>query len=200
MILYSCAELTSGCSSCISFRLVEGFECGWCIGSSSASTVESCNLLEDCSAAVVDEGSNCPAPVIINFNPKVGPLEGGTTITIIGRELGVSIDDFASDSIAVGNVPCSLVNTSYIPGRQVLCTTGRLVSRTNSILIQLQSGALTTSHELFQVATPGVYGVTPSRGPAAGGTRLTVWGTNLNIGNIEDTRITTVNGIECVVE
>ena len=91
--------------------------------------MESCNLLEDCSTAVVNEGSNCPAPVIIDFNPKIGPLEGGTTITIIGRELGVSIDDFASDSIAVGNVPCMLVNTSYIPGRQVLCTTGRLMSQ-----------------------------------------------------------------------
>ena len=164
--------------------------------------MESCNLLEDCSniIAVVDEGSNCPPPVIIDFNPKIGPLEGGTTITITGRELGVSIDDFVPDSITVGNILCTLVNTNYIPGRQILCTTGRLVSLTNSILIRLQSGAFTTSHELFKVATPGVYGVTPSQGPAAGGTKLTVWGANLNIGNIEDARITTASGIGCIVE
>ena len=202
VILYSCVRLTSGCSSCTSFRLVERFECGWCIGRSSSSTVESCNLLEDCSnlTAVFNEGSSCPAPVIVDFNPKIGPLQGGTTITITGRELGVSIDDFAPDSITVGNILCTLVNTSYIPGRQVLCITGRLVSLTNSILIQLRSGAFTTSHELFNVATPRVCGVAPSQGPAAGGTRMAVWGANLNIGNMEDTRITTSGGIGCIVE
>lgn len=181
---------------------MEGFECGWCSAPSITNTVESCNLLEDCSnlTTVVDEGSNCPAPVIIDFNPKIGPLEGGTTITITGRELGVSIDDFSPDSITVGNVLCTLVNTSYIPGRQVLCTTGPLMAPANSILIRLQSGRLTTSHELFKVATPGVYGVAPSEGPAAGGTRVTVWGTNLNIGNIDDTRIMTGDGVGCIVE
>lgn len=185
---------------------MEGFECGWCRGrpSITGATDDSCNLLEDCSnlTALVAEGSSCPAPVIIDFNPKIGPLEGGTTITITGRDLGVSIDDFAPDSIAVGNVLCTLVNTSYIPGRQVLCTTGRLMASTNSILIQLPSRRPTTSHELFRVATPGVYGMTPSQGPAAGGTKVTVWGTNLNIGNIEDTRIVTGagDGIRCIVE
>ena len=69
-----------------------------------------------------------------------------------------------------------------------------------SVLIRLRSGALTTSHELFRVATPEVYGLAPSQGPAAGGTRLTVWGANLNIGNIGDTRIATVDGIGCIVE
>ena len=183
---------------------MEGFECGWCSressGSSPSTTMERCELLEDCSnlTAVVDEGASCPAPVIIDFNPKIGPLEGGTTITITGRELGVSIDDF--DSITVGNILCTLVNSSYIPGRQVLCTTGKLVASTNSILIRLTTGHLTTSHELFKVATPGVYGVTPSQGPAAGGTRVTVWGTNLSIGNIEDTRIMTSDGVGCIVE
>jgi hypothetical protein len=184
---------------------VEGFECGWCGGPSGTSpTTERCDLLEECSnlTAVVDEGTNCPDPVIIDFNPKIGPLEGGTTITITGRELGVSIDDFGPESITVGNVPCTLVNTSYIPGRQVLCTTGKLVASrpTNSILIRLQTGHFTTSHELFKVATPGVYEVTPSVGPTAGGTRVTVWGTNLNIGNIEDTRIMIGEGVECIVE
>jgi hypothetical protein len=140
--------------------------------------------------------------VIIDFNPKIGPLEGGTTITITGRELGVSIDDFGPDSITVGNVLCTLVNTSYIPGRQVLCTTGKLMASksTNSILIRLRTGHFTTSHDLFKVATPGVYEVTPSVGPAAGGTWVTVWGTNLNIGNIEDTKIITSDGIRCIVE
>ena len=197
VVLYNCAELTTGCSSCTSFRLIQRFECGWC---GTTTMRNSCNFVEDCSTPIANEGSNCPPPVISDFNPKFGPIEGGTTITITGRELGISIDDFAPDSIAVGNVLCTLVNTSYVPGRQILCTTGRLVSLTNSVLIRLRSGTFTTAHELFQVATPRIHEVTPSRGPAAGGTRLTVWGENLNIGNIEDTRITTINRIECLVK
>ena len=197
VILYNCAEVALGCSSCTSFRLVEGYRCGWCGGPTL--DTDGCTLLEECSDAVVNEGSNCPAPVITDFNPKSGPIEGGTTITITGRELGISFNDFDANSITVGNVRCALVNKSYIPGRQILCTTEKLMSLTNTILIRLHSEAI-TSNQLFRVATPEITRVVPARGPVAGGTRLTLWGSNLNIGNIEDTRITIANRTECVVE
>ena len=202
-ILYDCAELPGGCSSCTSFRLVEGFECGWC-QRPIVNAPDSCHLLQECSVigTIANEGRDCPAPTIIDFSPKSGPLEGGTTITITGRELGVSFDDFTDNSITVGNIPCTLVNTSYIPGRQALCTTGRLISPTNTILIRLHSQAI-TSHDLFRVATPEIFRATPSLGPAAGGTRLTIHGVNLNIGNIEDTSIwiSAANvTLDCIVE
>ena len=53
---------------------------------------------------------------------------------------------------------------------------------------------------LFRVASPLITGVFPSHGPQAGGTQLTVYGTDLNIGNIEDTRIALVGGTECTVK
>ena len=165
------------------------------------SSTDSCNFIEDCSNNFISDGLNCPPPVITDFNPKSGPIEGGTTITITGRELGVTFDDFSPNSITVGNVPCTLVNESYIPGRQILCMTGRLTSVTNAVLIRLHSEAI-TAHQQFEVHSPKVYRVSPQLGPAAGGTRLTIQGADLDIGNVEDTRVTVDigGGMECRVE
>ena len=197
MILYNCAELADGCSSCLGYRLANGFECGWCNRSNGMS--DSCTLDGECTETIVSMGSGCPIPFISDFNPKSGPIEGGTTITITGRELGVTFDDFVNpNSITVGSVPCTAIQSGYIPGRQIRCNTtaqGGLLGDL-PIVITLPSGTGESS-DRFTYATPEIMRVVPIRGPVAGGTRLTVWGSNLNIGNIEDTRITIVDGTEC---
>ena len=192
VILYNCAELADGCSSCLG----SGFECGWCDRPSGMT--DSCTYTEECETTPVNVGSNCPAPMITDFNPKSGPIEGGTTITITGRELGVTFDDFITNSITVGSVSCTAIESGYIPGRQIRCNTtaqGGLLGDL-PIVITLPSGTGESS-DRFTYATPEIMRVVPIRGPVAGGTRLTVWGSNLNIGNIEDTRITIVDGTEC---
>ena len=142
-------------------------------------------------------------PTITDFNPKSGPPEGGTTITITGRELGITFDDFMTNSIRIGEdqtgVPCMPTDrSSYIPGRQIRCiTTGG--SATGSILISIGSRT-GESDTPFRVASPQITRVFPSRGPQAGGTQLTVYGTDLNIGNIENTRITLIGGTECTIK
>ena len=151
-------------------------------------------------------GSDCAAPSIDNFDPKSGPPEGGTTctITITGTDLGITFNDFISpgSSIEVGGVTCTPSNPdSYIPGQRVSCTTTSSVGSpgTKTILITLPNGPGTFDTQ-FNVLSPRVTGVFPSRGPQAGGTQLTVYGIDLNIGNVEDTRITLVGGTECTVK
>ena len=102
----------------------------------------------------------------------------------------------------MGGVTCTPANPdSYIPGQRVSCTTMSSVGNPglNTILITLPNGA-GTSDTQFNVVSPRVTGVSPSRGPQAGGTQLTVYGTDLNIGNTEDTRITLVGGTECIIK
>ena len=157
-----------------------------------------------CSATSITMGSDCAGPTITDFNPKSGPPEGGTTITITGTDLGITFNDFTSpdSSIQVGGVYCTPVNPdSYIPGRRVSCTTTSSVGSPGPkiILIRLPNGP-GTSDTQFNVVSPRITGVFPSRGPQAGGTQLTVFGTDLNIGNTEDTRITLIGGIECTVK
>ena len=200
VLLYNCPALTDGCSSCIGVSMVTGFECGWCDRPSGMT--DTCSFIRDCPSQLLTSGSQCPEPTITGFTPNSGPPQGGTTITINGTNLGVSFNDFTGNSIQVGGVDCTPVNPdSYIPGRRVSCTTTSSVGNPGlkTILITLPNGSRTSDTQ-FNVVSPRITGVFPSRGPQAGGTLLTVYGTDLNIGNVEDTRITLVGGTECIVE
>jgi len=46
--------------------------------------------------------------------PSSGPTAGGTTVTINGTELGVSVEDILS--ITLGDSRCQVDENSYIPG------------------------------------------------------------------------------------
>ena len=199
VLLYNCLEVAAGCSSCIGMSLTSGFECGWCDRPSGMTGT--CSFIEDCSSQnLVTTGSQCPMPTIDNFDPEFGPPEGGTTIIITGTNLGVSFSDFAEDSIQVGGVNCIPEDSdSYEPGRRISCTTTNSTMST-AVMITLSNGATSSGQTLFTRVSPRVTGVFPLRGPQAGGTNLIVYGTNLDIGNTEDTTITLVGGTECTVK
>ena len=201
MILYNCAELANSCSSCLGSE----FECCWCGTPNQAGG--SCDYSGPggmCDAMLITEGSNCANPSISDFDPKSGPPDGGTTIIITGTDLGVVFSDFTSpgNSIRVGGVTCTPTNPdNYIPGRRISCTTTSSGGSTGAktILITLPNGA-GTSNTQFNVVSLQITRVFPPHGPQAGGTQLTVYGTDLNIGNTEETRITLVGGTECTVK
>ena len=198
VLLYNCPSLATGCSSCLSFNITSGFECGWCDRPSGMT--DTCSFTGDCpSQDLATTGSQCPMPTITDFNPKFGPPEGGTTIIITGIDLGVSFSDFAEDSIQVGGVNCIPTDSdTYVPGRKISCTTTSSTVST-AVMIMLSNGRA-SSGEMFTRVSPRITGVFPPRGPQAGGTNLTVYGTNLDIGNTEDTTITLVGGTECTVK
>ena len=57
------------------------------------------------------------------MRPPRGPVEGGTVITIEGKELGISFSDI--ERVLVGDVECQLVSSEYKPGtRWNNCFTG----------------------------------------------------------------------------
>ena len=162
---------------------------------------DTCSFIGDCPAQnLATTGSQCPMPTITDFNPKSGPPEGGTTITITGTDLGVSFNNFAENSIQVGGANCTPTNSdNYIPGQMISCTTTSSRGSTG-VMIMLPNGDVNSGETLFTRVSPQITGVFPSRGPQAGGTQLTVYGTDLNIGNIEDTRITLVGGTEFTIK
>ena len=160
---------------------------------------DSCTYIGICEAAPIMEGSGCSAPIIDDFNPKSGPIEGGTTITITGSDLGVIYDDFTSNSIVIGDDPCMPIEDSFIPGRQIHCiTTNGSSLGMHLIRVVLLSG-IAISIDKFRIAIPEISRVDPILGPAAGGTQLTVWGSNLNIGNKVNTRLHLSNGTNCMI-
>ena len=196
VLLYNCREVATGCSSCIGRSISTGFECGWC------GITDTCSFTGDCSPPqnLATSGSQCPLPTIDNFDPKFGPPEGGTTIVITGTDLGVSFSDFAENSIQVGGVNCTPADSDgYEPGRRINCTTTNSTEST-AIMITLSNGPASSGQTLFTRVSPEVTGVFPPRGPQAGGTNLTVYGTNLDIGNTINTTITLVGGTQCIIK
>ena len=192
--------MADSCSTCLGSE----FECRWCgtpnqpAGSCAYSGPEGvCD-----NAMPITMGSDCAPPRISDFNPKYGPPEGGTTITIMGTDLGISFSDFTApgSSIQVGGATCTPTNRdSYMPGRRISCITTSSGGSVGpmSINIILPNGAGISSAQ-FNILSPQVTGVFPLRGPQAGGTNLIVYGTNLDIGNTEDTSITIV-GMPCAI-
>jgi plexin A len=203
VLLYNCPDLTDACSSCLGLNVTNEFECGWC--DRPTGVTGTCSVAEDCpEQSFITSRLLCPTPIIADFNPKFGPPEGGTTITITGRDLGATFDDFTAPgtSIAVGDIPCTPTDPeNYIPGQSIRCTiieSGGFMGPV-TINITLSNGAA-ISEIPFNIVSPQIARVFPSRGPQAGGTRITVYGSDLNIGNTEETRVTVVGGTECIVE
>ena len=159
---------------------------------------DSCTYTSECTATPVSTGMGCPAAMVTDFTPKSGPIEGGTTITFTGSELGVTFDDV---TISIGGVDCTTTNRdNYIPGRQISCITGEASSVGSKTILFITASGHTATDAQFRVAAPQVVQVVPSFGPVAGGTRVTVYGSELNIGNVENTGVTIVDGTVCAVE
>uniref|UniRef100_A0A671TN80 Plexin-B1 n=1 Tax=Sparus aurata TaxID=8175 RepID=A0A671TN80_SPAAU len=136
------------------------YGCVWCGGAHA-----SCLYSDTCREPVQE---TCPAPVIHSIEPLSGLLEGGTMVTISGSNLGQKAEDILNSVMVVG-VPCTVI----------------------PLLYEVSSRYRQSAVPLFQSFTdPFVMGVTPERGPTAGGTSLTITGRNLLTGRPSDLTIT----------
>jgi len=54
---------------------------------------------------------------LFQVEPLTGLVEGGTTVTLRGSDLGTSFDQ-VRHSVTVAGVPCELVASKYIVSRQ----------------------------------------------------------------------------------
>ena len=131
------------------------------------------------------------APVITGITPSSGPAAGGTSVTLSGAALtgatSVTFDGTAASSFTViDDTTITATTPANTPGpADVAVTTG---------------GGTTTSTGAFTfIGAPVITGVTPSSGPAAGGTSVTISGalltgaTSVTIGGIPATSVTVVD-------
>jgi hypothetical protein len=112
--------------------------------------------------------------VVSSIAPDSGPLGGGTTVTIVGR----------------GFVPGAQVyfgNQQATAAAFVNSTTFRAISPVGEggVDVRVTEAGSTSSAEpadVFTYGPPGVMGLSPSTGPSAGGTRVTISGVGFAIG------------------
>ena len=151
-------------------------------------------------------GSQCPGPSITSISPESGPRLGGTVITISGMNLGVTFSDFnASNSIILSgngaNVECVPLSEGYISGTLVRCRTNPVPNEgmyTLLVILQRSTGPEVGTHP-FAILLPTIISASTLLGPIAGGTLLTITGTNLNTGLNAVVRLDGETGPICVL-
>ena len=112
-----------------------------------------------------------PRPVVTSVSPSAGPTAGGTSVTITGTNLG------GATAVKFGaNAAKVTTNTAT----QIVATNPAGSAGTVDVTVTNASGTSATSandHYTY-VAPPAVASVSPSSGPAAGGTSVTITGTD----------------------
>ncbi|XP_078392124.1 plexin-D1, partial [Cetorhinus maximus] len=167
--VYNCESGSSECSACWG-REDQGHQCVWC------KSTQSCKLRSECGQ--IEE--TCPAPEIQQIEPLTGPVDGGTLLTIRGRNLGRRFSDIV-EGVHIAEVSCIPVQESYIVSEQIVCRTGQANREfTDSVRVSIREEG--HSNQRFSYLLPEVYTVYPDQGPKAGGTKVTINGTNLHIG------------------
>ncbi|XP_026162436.1 plexin-B1 [Mastacembelus armatus] len=186
--LYNCSVGRSDCSRC--HTADQKYACVWC-GSAQAS----CLYSDSCSEPVQQ---TCPAPVISSIEPLSGLLEGGTLVTISGSNLGQKAEDILH-SVSVAGVACIVIPSLYEVSSRIVCRTKASGGeRTGCVSVKVSGGELGLSSQTFSYQDPFVMGVSPERGPIAGGTILMITGRNLQTGRPSDLTIS-VGGVPCTI-
>ncbi len=131
-------------------------------------------------------------PIITSISPVSGALNGGTNINISGSNFESGITG------SVGGNPCSPL--TYVDGSNLICTTTGPGSGTVSLALtnpDTQVGTLANSYTYR--AAPTFTSINPNAGNPAGGTTVTILGTNfftgvaVNIGGQPCTNVTLLN-------
>ncbi|KAM4722109.1 macrophage-stimulating protein receptor [Rhinophrynus dorsalis] len=192
------------CSRCL--RAPRFMGCGWC--------KDVCCQQGECQGDWNQK--TCP-PLISKFHPSTAPLRGRTSVTLCGRDFQSSSVYNAppnakitadTHKVRVGPRKC-IVNPEKSNSRSLVCT---LLSEgppdtvtSADIVLTINENLEGTSYYIngsdstsgFTFVEPTVTSVTPSFGPLAGGTRVTLKGQNLTAG---ETQRVLINGFECKMD
>ena len=135
-------------------------------------------------------------PTIISLTPNSGPTTGGTLITITGTNFA------ATDTVRVGGTLAT--GTTLLSATQLRATTPAGTAGARDVSVTNTSGASATATGAFTyaVSAPTVTSISPTSGPTAGGTVITVNGTNfvsgatITVGGTAATGVTFVSATQ----
>nr|KAF6475694.1 plexin B1 [Rousettus aegyptiacus] len=181
VVLYDCSVGHGDCSRCQT--AMPQYGCVWCQGERSR-----CVAREACGKADT-VATQCPAPLIDLVAPLTGPVDGGTRVTVRGSNLGRHVQD-VQDTVRVAGVPCVVDAQEYEVSSSLVCITeasGEEVA--GAVTVEVAGRGRGISEHDFAYQDPKVHSIFPSRGPRAGGTHLTLHGSKLLTGRLEDIRV-----------
>ncbi|GMT25135.1 hypothetical protein PFISCL1PPCAC_16432, partial [Pristionchus fissidentatus] len=173
--VFDCALLASDCSSCLTGA--SAFGCSWCAGRCSV----------DCPPTGIrsaDPDVVCNAPTILAFHPTSAPLEGGTLLTVLGRDLGADRSDIEGRILVAGS-RCHLRDFNVSTGFTCVLEKG---SGSGPVRVAIGHSARRTaeSANVFSFHNVEITSMSPPFGPLSGGTSVVLFGRHLDAGsNVE---------------
>uniref|UniRef100_A0A8C1NR09 Plexin-B1 n=1 Tax=Cyprinus carpio TaxID=7962 RepID=A0A8C1NR09_CYPCA len=181
--LYDCSVGQSDCSQCRA--VAANYGCVWC-----ADETPGCVYNQSCTTGTVD---TCPPPLITEVEPLTGPLEGGILLTIQGSNLGQSFQDIQA-GVTVAGVTCRPLPEAYRISTSIVCELQASANVTaGPVVITVRGSEKRESQQTFSYQNPQLSRIVPEKGPLAGGTMLTVHGSQLLTGQrteqMSDTRL-----------
>uniref|UniRef100_A0AAR2LU37 Plexin-A2 n=1 Tax=Pygocentrus nattereri TaxID=42514 RepID=A0AAR2LU37_PYGNA len=186
--LYKCGAQRDSCGMCL--KAERKFQCGWCSMEGRCTLRHHCPMSNPYTSRWLNLATTnvkCTNPRITEVTPVAGPPEGGTRVTIHGVNLGLSFSEMV-DNVQVAGVPCTPKEDGYIIAEQIVCEMDAAPEDTKPGPVQLCVGECkpelqARSSQLYSFVTPSVTGLSPSRGPESGGTKVTIIGENLGAGS-----------------
>jgi len=198
MLVFHCSTMADNCGFCL--ELPEKYGCGWC------KETNSCKIRDHCPSqqpSFLTSTDTCPNPQILSFEPKSGPIEGGTNITIKGINLGRTFEDiqngitieFLQNNIKIDPIECTPFKELYVRTSQITCQLANSMNLTlpSDMVVSSLTGIIsvrvmntdyvTRSTEKFHFVSPRILSIMPSKGPKSGGTKLLLWGLDMNAGS-----------------
>ena len=126
-----------------------------------------------------DQFTYIAAPAVTALSPTSGPAGGDTLVTITGTNFtGASVVDFGTNAATNLTVVSSTKITADSPaGSGVVNVTVTTPGGTS---------ATSSADQFSYIATPAVTGLSPTSGPAAGGTLVTITGTGFTGASLVD--------------
>ncbi len=132
------------------------------------------------------------APAITNLSPNQGPTAGGTNVTITGTNLTLAT------TVKFG--AASATDFTVLSDTQIVAVAP---SSTGTVQVTVVTpGGTSNGLPYTYVAAPAITNLSPNQGPTAGGTNVTITGTNLSLvsavkfGAVSATGFTVISGTQ----
>ena len=110
-------------------------------------------------------------PTITGISPSAGPLVGGTSVTITGA-------NFVNGSTGVTFGGTTATDINVDSSTRIIAALPSGTAGAQDVVIITPSGSATLSHAFTFCASPTITGISPASGTTAGGTVVTITGTN----------------------